>query len=368
MRKKYLFHSIYARFATIFISIWWIMNVLAFGAIMRVLAGSSLVDMRDVILKHAPEIMRVRTITSLIFLVSVLAGTILIMLAVRKIVQPIKKLSVAAGQIAAGDFTPRIEPVGSDEIGRLTDDFNRMARALESIEILRKDFVANVSHEFKTPITAISGFANLIKEGNLSAAQTKDYAQMIASESQRLSTLSASLLRLSELDANLVGEQAHRYSLDEQIRQAVLLLEMQWAPKSIDFDIELEPTMILSCESLLQEVWLNLIGNAIKFSNPGGLIRIRLNRQDDKAVVKIADQGIGIKIEDQPRIFERFFVGDKARGKDSNGMGLAIVKKIVDKVSGVISFVSEPGCGTEFSVVLQINQAQMEVQHVRKNT
>ena len=365
MKPPVIFHSIYARFAAIFIAIWWGMNTLAFGAVIKVLSGSSLVDMRDILLIHADEMRQVRSVTSLIFLGSGLFGTVLILLAVRSIVRPIKKLSTAAGRIAGGDFTVRLKAGGADEISQLTEDFNQMAKSLQGIDILRKDFVANVSHEFKTPITAIRGFANLISEGNLPDEQMKDYAKMIASESLRLSLLSANLLRLSELDANLVREQARSFALDEQIRKSVLLLEIQWGAKDIEFDIELEPVLITTAEHLLKEVWLNLIGNAIKFSPAGRVIRIRLTRQGSMAVVEIADQGIGINDEDKLHIFERFFVGDKSRSTDSNGMGLAIVKKIVDMAGGTISFSSERGHGATFTVALPLNQNQVEAPHVR---
>lgn len=367
MKKHFLFHSIYARFVAIFVAIWWGMNALAFIAITQVLFGSRLVDMREILLKHADKIRQVRSMTGLIFLGSILLGTILIMLAVRGIVHPIKKLSKAAGEIASGDFAVRLEPTGVDEIGHLVEDFNHMAQSLQGIDILRKDFVANVSHEFKTPITAIRGFANLISEGNLPDAQMKEYAQMIAGESQRLALLSTNLLRLSELDANLVREQAHRFSLDEQIRKSILLLEPHWGPKAIEFDIELEPVTVSTAEHLLQEVWLNLISNAIKFTPQGSMITIRLFRRRNQAVVEITDQGPGISEADGPHIFERFFVGDKSRSADSNGIGLAIVKKIIVQVGGTISFKNEQGQGTLFSVALPLEHLQEEDHHVRTN-
>jgi len=368
MKRPIIFHSIYARFAAIFIAIWWGMNAVAFGTVIKVLSGSSLVDMREILLKHAGEMQQVRSVTRLIFLGSGLLGTVLILFAVRRIVRPIKKLSAASRRIAGGDFTVRLKAAGADEISQLTEDFNQMAQSLQGIDVLRKDFVANVSHEFKTPITAIRGYANLISQGSLTDEQMKDYAQMIASESQRLSLLSANLLRLSELDANLVREQARSFSLDEQIRKSVLFLEIQWGLKAIEFDIELEPVMIKAAEHLLKEVWLNLIGNAIKFSPAGSMIKIRLYQQDARAIVDIADQGIGINDQDKPHIFERFFVGDRSRSTDSNGMGLAIVKKIVEMAGGTISFNSEQGHGAIFSVALPLNQIQVEVHHVRKNS
>jgi signal transduction histidine kinase len=364
---KYVFHfkSIYARFAVIFIGIWWVMNTLAFGVVMRIMSGSTLINKTEFLRNHAGELIEIRRITGLVFLGSVLVGTAVILLAVRNIVRPIRKLSKAAGSVAEGNFAIRVEPAGHDEIGQLTTDFNSMVKSLQGIEVLRREFVANVSHEFRTPITAINGYAMLIEAGDLPEHQRREYAKIIVDESQRLSALSANLLRLSEFDGNLVREQACRYPLDEQIRKSVLLLQLQWEQKAIELDVDLEPVEIVAAEHLLQEVWLNLIGNAIKFSPDGGIIRIRLVRSNDRAILSITDQGPGISDDDKPHIYERFYVGDKARTKNNNGIGLAIVKKIIDMTGGRITCQSDLGNGTTFQVDWPINPNNPEVHHVQ---
>jgi signal transduction histidine kinase len=354
MRYRSPFKSIYARFAMIFIGIWWLLNALTFGVMMRLLSGSILISFPQVLLKFKDEMRMVREMTGLVFLLSTLLGTVLILLAVRGIVRPIRKLSLASKEIARGDFDIELQPASRDEIGQLIADFNHMARSLKGIDLLRKDFVANVSHEFKTPITAIRGYARLISDGGLDSGQLREYGQMIADESQRLALLSASLLRLSELDSQMIVEQ-EAFSLDEQIRKAVLLLEIQWSKKEICFDLDLVPISIMASAHLLQEVWLNLIDNAIKFSPYGSEIRIALTRQEGFALVEVTDHGTGIKPEDKPHIFERFFKGDKARSQEGNGLGLVIARKIVESSGGTLTFSSEWGQGSTFTVKLTLS-------------
>jgi signal transduction histidine kinase len=229
-----------------------------------------------------------------------------------------------------------------------------MTKELKNIDFLRKDFVSNVSHEFKTPITSIKGFAKLIRDGKLSNDQLLDYSEIIVNESERLSLLSSNLLKLSELDSKMIREQSKLFSLDEQIRKTILILEVQWEKKEIEFDIGLDEISITGDEHLLQEVWLNLIQNAIKFSSQKGTIKINLYKYGDMAKVEISDNGIGIADEDKKRIFERFYKGDKSRSKDGNGLGLVIVKKIVELSNGKIYFESKLGKGSTFIVELSL--------------
>jgi signal transduction histidine kinase len=355
MKKRRLFKSIYAKFAVIFLGIWWFLNSLTFGVIFNVMSSSGLtklsIDRHDMY----DEFHRIRMVTELVFLGSAIIGTIIILLVVRSIVKPIKQLSTASKEVAKGNFEIEVKIRSSDEIGQLTADFNLMTKELKNIDFLRKDFVSNVSHEFKTPITSIKGFAKLIRDGRLSDGQILEYSDIIVNESERLSLLSSKLLKLSELDSQMIREQPNSFSLDEQIRKAILILEVQWSQKEIEFDIELEEILITSDQHLLQEVWLNLIQNAIKFSNQKGIIKISLNKKENIAAVTIADNGIGISDEDKERIFERFYKSDKSRSKDGNGLGLVIVKKIVELCNGKVYFESTQGIGTTFTVELPIS-------------
>lgn len=358
MRKRFSVQSIYAKFVLIFISIWWLLNSLAFGVIIKVISSSYLFSVYKTKLltnshyELVKEFRRIRALTGLTFLFSAIIGSILIILVVRSIVMPIKRLSKASKEVAKGNFNVEVKVKSTDEIGQLTTDFNLMARELNNIDVLRKDFVSNVSHEFKTPITSIMGYAKLIKNSEYTEDQLKEYSDIIINESERLSLLSSNLLKLSELDSRVIRDQSTSYSLDEQIRKAILLLEVQWIKKDLEFDIDLEEIAIEADKNLLQQVWLNLIQNAIKFSKQNGVIKVRLYKNKDNVTFEVTDQGIGIADEDKDRIFERFYKADRSRAKEGNGLGLVIVKKIVELSNGTINFNSKVGEGSTFIVEL----------------
>lgn len=354
MKKGFLFQSIYAKFTLAYLGTWWFLNFITFGIVMYIMAKTDLAIFTVNRAAYLDEFRRIRETIGFAFLLSVLLGTIIILLVVRGVVKPIKRISKASKEVAKGNFEIEVPVKSKDEIGRLTADFNLMIQELKNIDVLRKDFVSNVSHEFKTPITSINGFAKLIRDGNLSGEQLKEYGGIIVDESERLSLLSSNILKLSELDSKIIREQAALFSLDEQIRKTVLILEAQWSKKEIEPDIELEKVTLLGNEHLLHEVWLNLIQNAIKFSNPQGIIKIRLQKIGDKARVEISDNGVGIAEEDKAHLFERFYMGDKSRSKDGNGLGLVIVKKIIEISGGEISFQSERGKGSCFIVELSV--------------
>jgi signal transduction histidine kinase len=354
MKKRAFFKSIYAKFTLIFLGIWWLLNSMTFGIIINVMSNSDL--SKIAIDQYMPftEFHRIKTIIGFTFFASAIVGTIIILLVVRSVVKPIKRLSKASKEVAKGNFDIEVDVKSKDEIGQLTADFNLMTKELKNIETLRKDFISNVSHEFKTPITSIKGFAKLIRDGKLSSEQLYEYSDLIYTEGERLSLLSSNMLRLSELENKAIQEPPKIFSLDEQIRKTILLLEAQWLKKEIEFDIELDEVSIIGDAHLLQEVWLNLIQNAIKFSNQGGTIKVLLCKNAGKVKVEICDNGIGITEEDKKHIFERFFKSDKSRSKDGNGLGLVIVKNIVELFKGKVYFKSELGKGTTFFVELNI--------------
>lgn len=354
MKKRFYLKSIYTKFALIFLGIWWFLNSLTFWVVMGIMKNSVFTELPVDRIEFFEEFQRIRFATGLTFQMSAVIGTIIILLAVRKIVKPIKLISEASKEVAKGNFDIQVIIKSNDEIGQLAADFNLMAKELKSLDSIHKDFVSNVSHEFKTPITSIKGFAKLIKDGQLSDDQLQEYSDIIINESARLSLLSSNLLRLSELDSKSILEQATKFSLDEQIRNSLSILEADWTKKNLDLDIDLEKIAYLGDEHLLQQVWLNLIQNAIKFSNENGVIKVSLHQSDGVIRVDIADNGKGISDEDKERIFERFYKADKSRSRDGSGLGLAIVKKIVELSSGKIYFKSEQGKGSIFTVELPI--------------
>ena len=273
----------------------------------------------------------------------------------KRMVNPIVKITNATKKIASGDFDVRLEEtVHTDEIGELQRNFNRMARELKSNAYLKKDFVSNVSHEFKTPLAVIQGYAKLLEEDQVTEADRKEYASQIVRESERLSNLAANILRLSKLENQEISEIPERFLLDEQIRQCVLLLEPKWSAKHIEFDIRLPSISFVGNEELLSQVWINLIDNAVKFSNVNGEISISMHFQNNLAEIEISDFGVGMDEETSKRIFERFYQGDPSHSKEGNGLGLSIVKRIVDMHGGKIAVKSRPGEGTKFTVSLPL--------------
>ncbi|ATW23797.1 sensor histidine kinase [Candidatus Formimonas warabiya] len=261
----------------------------------------------------------------------------------------------AMSRIAQGDFNVLLS-VDNDygPFTELVTSVNKMATELDSMEKLRQDFISNVSHEFQSPLTSISGYASLLKREQLSQEQITHYATIIEAESKRLSKLSENLLRLSALEADCAPLEYRPVRLDKQLESILLMLEPQWAEKNIMPDVSLPIIRLTGNEDLLNQVWINLIYNAIKFTPENGLIRVMLTSNKDSVVCTIADNGIGISTEDQLHIFERFYKVDKSRDRSlgGNGLGLSLVKKIVEMHGGSITVRSEIGKGAEFIVTL----------------
>lgn len=281
-------------------------------------------------------------------------GAVLIIVSANRAVRPIIRLSGATQEVAKGNFDIQIENHSKDEIGKLIENFNKMTEELKGIEYLRKDFMSSVSHEFKTPIASIQGFAKLLQNNDLSEEERREYTQIIIEETTRMSKLSSNILNLSRLENQEVIGNKTLFSLDEQIRKSILLLEPEWSEKNIDFDIELDSVRLKSDEELLQQVWLNLLSNAIKFSYENGEIVVRLYSVGSVVKVKIGDKGIGMSEDVQSRIFEKFYKEDSAHSVDGSGLGLSLVKRIVDLCDGKIYVKSSPGEGSTFTVELRM--------------
>ncbi len=286
---------------------------------------------------------------------SVMIGTSISFFVAQKILRPITKFSKVTDEVAKGNFNIRMDESGHiEEIRNLTRKFNMMVQELSSIETLRNDFVVNVSHEFKTPIAAIEGYATLLQDGTLSEDERNEYTQMIIDSSRQLATLSHNILNLSKLENQEVILEKESYRLDEQIRQAVLMLEPEWSLKELDLQIDLIKTHYFGNERLLMQVWMNMIGNAIKFTPRGGKIGIHLFEKETSLVIKISDTGIGMDDSIIKHIFDKFYQGDAARKADGNGLGLALAKRIVDLCNGNIMVESKIGTGTVFTVILPV--------------
>lgn len=281
-------------------------------------------------------------------------GTVLIVLASITVAKPIKRISDASKKVAEGDFSVQLEPKGSGEIRELTENFNSMIRGLSANEYLHKEFVSNISHEFNTPITSLKGYAKLLKSGGLTEKQREEYADIIIAESDRLSRLSADMLKLSELEHGGISPEYKVFSLDEQIRSAVILLQQSWESKNISLDIDLEETSFTGDEPLLYQLWINLVSNAVRYTDSGGRIGIVLSKGSGTVLVSVSDTGRGMTPEEADNAFRRFYKADKSRSSGGTGLGLAIAKKIAELHGGSISVSSAEGTGSTFTVVLPV--------------
>ena len=290
----------------------------------------------------------------LLLIISVVVGTVVSLVISRIPLRPIRHVIDATNRLAAGDFTARLRMPGAHVFTELADSFNRMAEELGGIEMLRSDFVDNFSHEFKTPIVSIKGFAEELKHDDLSEEQRNEYLDIIISESSRLAALATNVLNLSRVEKQTILANRTRFDLTEQIRRCVLLFENQWEQRRLDLNVELDEISLNGDEELLSQVWLNLIDNAVKFTPEGGSIEIRLKKMERTAAFSIRDDGYGISPEKQKHIFDKFYQGDDSRTVAGNGLGLSIAKRIVVLHNGAIRCNSEEGAGTEFLVELPL--------------
>lgn len=266
--------------------------------------------------------------------------------------RPFKRFIDATKEIAAGNFDIRLDIRGPDELKRLAASFNEMAKELGSIETFRNDFVADISHEYKTPVASIRGFAGILKKGNLTKDKQDEYLSIIISEADRLTQMSSNVLLLSRLNSTEKMTDITNFSLDEQLRQAILLLNQQIEKKSIDLDIHLEKCMISFNQELLLQVWINLLSNAVKFTSEGGNIAVRLTVDDEQATVMVQDTGIGMDADVLKHAFDKFYQGDASHSSEGNGLGLALVKRIVMLCGGSVGADSKPEEGATFTVTL----------------
>ena len=267
---------------------------------------------------------------------------------------PIKKLRKAMDKVADGDFSVRLEERSSSkEIMEVYTGFNLMAHERGSTEILQTDFVSNVSHEFKTPINAIEGYSTLLQNDDNLTEEQKGYIEKILFNTTRLSSLVGSILLLSKLENQQIPTSRAPYRLDEQIRQSLLSLEAAWAPKDIEFDVELDRIEYIGNEAMMRHVWDNLISNAVKFSPNSGLVKMTLTKRLRKIIFTIEDSGPGLTEEAQKRIFDKFYQADGSHKQEGNGLGLTLVKRVLSIENGEIQAENRPCGGCCFTVTLR---------------
>lgn len=284
---------------------------------------------------------------------SILIGTLVAAIVSRIPLKPMNKLISGMNQLAIGDFKVRID-LGNISIAKeVSNSFNTLADELENTEMLRSDFVNNFSHEFKTPIVSIRGFAKLLKKGNLSVVQQQEYLEIIVDESTRLADLATNVLNLAKVENQSILTDISYFNLSEQIRNCILLLEKKWIKKKLTFIADFDEYMIYANEELLKQVWINLIDNAVKFSYEGGEIGISITEVRGKVVISVKNNGPEISSDDKKRIFDKFWQSDTSHSSEGTGIGMSIARRIVLLHKGQITVNSSP-IETIFAVTLPI--------------
>lgn len=290
---------------------------------------------------------------------SIIIGTLLSFIIGNTVLKPLSELVKATKRVMGGDYTVSLE-IGwiekhtVKELRELIRDFNEMTEELRNTELFRKDFISSFSHEFKTPLVSIRGFARQLYEGGLKPEQQREFSKIILDETEYLSVLSQNTLLLTGLENRDIVTEKTEFSLDEQLRGCMIRLEPQWSAKDIEIDMEeLEDVRFFWNEQLLAHVWSNLFDNAVKFTPERGTIRVSCKRKNGLIVVEVADNGCGISEEALPHIFEKFYQADDSHATKGNGLGLSLVKKITELCGGTVEVSSDRGRGTTFTVELK---------------
>ncbi len=295
--------------------------------------------------------------TLFLLLVGAFMGSAIAFLVNRVFFEPIQKLKDGMNDVSDGDFSVKIDtnsPI--NEVKELYESFDLMVKELSATEILQSDFMSNVSHEIKTPVNAIEGYAMLLESEEITPEEQQEYVEKILFNTKRLSELVGNVLLLSKIDNQAIPKNEKKFRLDEQIRQSIMQLETKWTEKDIELDVELERTEFIGNATLLIHVWDNLINNAIKFNNQGGTVRLRLASDVDSIVFTIEDNGPGVSEEAIKHIFDKFYQADSSHRQEGNGLGLALVKRIVDLYEGEIKVENLNGTGCRFTVELPAMQ------------
>ncbi len=295
-----------------------------------------------------------RIILLWVIAISICFGLILSTFVGKMLLKPIAHLQEAMNEVANGNLNVKMpEENRIDEIENINHSFNIMVRELGSTKEIQKDFISNVSHEFKTPLSAIEGYATLLQDKSLSEAEREEYTDEIISTTKTMTELVTNILLLSKVENQAIEYTKEEYKLDEQIREVVVMLEPMWSQKNIEFDAELDDVKIMGNRALLMNVWRNLIENAIKFTPDGSKVTLALTSSDETVRFTVRDEGEGINEDEKDMIFHKFYQSDTSHKQQGNGLGLPLVKRILELVGGDVSVANVEG-GCEFAVNLPI--------------
>ena len=287
----------------------------------------------------------------------ILLGTLISVAIVHHVMNPVSDLTRAMQKVAAGDYTIKLE--SGRYIGELADlynSFNQMVQELNSTETLHSDFISNVSHEFKTPLASISGYATLLQDDSLSEKERDEYIEIIIQSAKELSRMTGDILSLSRLETQTIISEKEYFRVDEQIRQIILRAEPAWSSKNLTIEPELDPISWYGNQELTAHIWSNLLDNAVKFTPSGGEIDVTARMDHDWLTVTFHDTGIGMTPEVQKHVFDKFYQGDTSHKKKGSGLGLALVKRIVSLHHGMVCLESVPDLGSTFTIRLPVER------------
>ena len=274
----------------------------------------------------------------------------------KKIINLIKKMEEATEEVAKGNFKIQLELCKDARINSFVNNFNKMVKELDNKETLQEDFISNVSHEFKTPLSVIQSYSKSLRRKGLDNNTKKQYEEILDSNIKKLTNLTSNILNLAKLENQEIILDKKEFLLDEQIRQTVVSFQPEWSKKNIEFDLNLPKTTYFGSEELISQIWQNIISNAIKYSFDDGKIKISLKLKEEEIFVSISDNGIGMSKEVCEKIFNKFYQADTSHSGEGNGLGLALVKRILKICDGDISVKSEANKGSTFIVKLKINK------------
>ena len=315
----------------------------------------SLLILFYVLSEHGNFSVKVLLVQVILLLLCPFFGSVLANVFSKNFIAPINEVIYATREVKNGNYGVRLDSGKvKGDVKELIESYNEMAEELGSIEILKNDFINVFSHEFKTPMVSIRGFAKQLKDPSLTSEQKKEYLDIIIAESERLTGMSSNILLLSKLESQQIITAKTEFALDEQISRTILLLEKEWSEKEIEFDLDLKNVNCINNEEMLSHVWLNILSNAIKFSPKNGKVDVSCEAVDGNAVVRISDSGQGMSSEVMSHIFEKFYQGDQSHASAGNGLGLSIAAKVVDLCMGKITARSEIGRGSVFVVEIPL--------------